>query len=336
MDSLTHFAIGACLGEAIVGKKIGRKAMLWGAVAHNLPDIDVVTVLWMDTTSGLLAHRGITHSLLFVAVGTPLLVALAQRWHRGRLVEPWRWWWLFGLALFLHLFLDTFNNYGVGWLEPFSGLRLAFNCVYVADPFFAFGAMLATAALFLFRMKFQRRRFWWQFGLCTAGLYLASAVWHKWQIDNTMRSFLAQQKISEARYFTTPAPLQHWLWFVVAGNDAGYHVGYRSVFDRSDSLQLTYFPRGDSLLLHTPYTADVARLKTFSQGFYTVEKWSDTLVFNDLRFGQQVGWLHPKAPFAFHYYVNLPTENKTVVQRGRFADWDAAATRAFWQRLWGG
>jgi len=34
----------------------------------------------------------------------------------------------------------------------------------------------------------------------------------------------------------------------------------------------------------------VMDLKTFSQGYYTVEKWKDTLVFNDLRFGQNQ-WL---------------------------------------------
>jgi inner membrane protein len=33
MDSLTHIVAGACIGEIALGKKIGRKAMLWGALA---------------------------------------------------------------------------------------------------------------------------------------------------------------------------------------------------------------------------------------------------------------------------------------------------------------
>jgi inner membrane protein len=45
---------------------------------------------------------------------------------------------------------------------------------------------------------------------------------------------------------------------------------------------------------------EVQELKTFSQGFYTIEKKQDTLIFNDLRFGQEIGWHDPSQPFACH------------------------------------
>ena len=57
MDSLTHTVLGACLGQVIAGKKIGKKAMLWGAIANNIPDIDVITSAWMGQADSLLAHR---------------------------------------------------------------------------------------------------------------------------------------------------------------------------------------------------------------------------------------------------------------------------------------
>ena len=38
MDSLTHIVLGAAIGEAVLGKKIGRIAMLWGALADTIPD----------------------------------------------------------------------------------------------------------------------------------------------------------------------------------------------------------------------------------------------------------------------------------------------------------
>jgi inner membrane protein len=59
-------------------------------------------------------------------------------------------------------------------------------------------------------------------------------------------------------------------------------------------------------------------LKRFSQGYYTAEKWGDTLVFNDLRFGQINGWEDPKSKFSFHYYLSHPQDNDLIVQRGRF------------------
>ncbi|HLP38350.1 metal-dependent hydrolase, partial [Lacibacter sp.] len=65
MDSITHIALGACIGEAFFEKGFGKKAMLWGALAQSIPDIDFVASFWMGTADDLLAHRGFTHSLLF-------------------------------------------------------------------------------------------------------------------------------------------------------------------------------------------------------------------------------------------------------------------------------
>jgi len=54
MDSLTHTVLGACLGEVIAGKQLGKKAMLIGALANNLPDIDVLTSFWTGPAEELL------------------------------------------------------------------------------------------------------------------------------------------------------------------------------------------------------------------------------------------------------------------------------------------
>ncbi|MEO7529843.1 MAG: metal-dependent hydrolase, partial [Sediminibacterium sp.] len=69
--------------------------------------------------------------------------------------------------------------------------------------------------------------------------------------------------------------------------------------------------------------------------FYTVEKYNDSLVFNDLRFGQELGWDNPHGKFAFHYYLQYPKENAMVVQRGRFAGWNSTTFRSFIKRVKG-
>ncbi len=71
MDSLTQITLGAAMGEATLGKKIGNRAMLWGAIGGTIPDLDVVANVFMDEIDALAFHRSITHSLLF-AVTTPL------------------------------------------------------------------------------------------------------------------------------------------------------------------------------------------------------------------------------------------------------------------------
>jgi len=58
-------------------------------------------------------------------------------------------------------------------------------------------------------------------------------------------------------------------------------------------------------------------------------------VFNDLRFGQILGWQHPEGKFVFHYYLQHPGDNTLVVQRGRFEGWNWDAVKFLWFRVKG-
>ena len=54
MDSLTQIVLGAAVGEVVLGRKIGNRAMLWGAVAGTIPDLDVmIGSLFMNEINGL-------------------------------------------------------------------------------------------------------------------------------------------------------------------------------------------------------------------------------------------------------------------------------------------
>ncbi len=335
MDSLTHIALGACMGEAFAGKQLGKRAMLWGALAQSFPDIDFLAASWMNTTSNLLAHRGFTHSLLCCAFITPLLALAAERVHRPHNISLRKWMLFFGGVILVHIFIDAFNNYGVGWFEPFSHLRISFNAIYVADPFFSVWPGIACAALVILKRKSKKRKTWWRLGLGLPAVYLCYCLTNKAYINSEVKAALKKQRISHGRYFTTPAPLQNWLWFVVAGNDSGYYTGFRSVFDSKDTISFSYFPRNEKLLDTLKKEEDLHKLIRFSQQYYTVEKWHDTLVFNDLRFGQVIGWKEPRGKFAFHYFLQYPGENTLVVQRGRFEKWDRAAVLALIKRIKG-
>jgi inner membrane protein len=241
----------------------------------------------------------------------------------------------FGGVIFIHLFIDAFNNYGVGWFEPFSHQRISFNTIYVADPFFSIWPCIACLALIITKRRQPRRKKWWRMGLGLSGLYLFICLINKAQIDSDVKKILKQQQISYTRYFTTPAPLQNFLWFVVAGNDSGYYIGFRSVFDKKKEITFQYFPRNDSLLNPVLDYEELHQLIRFSKHFYTVEKWKDTLVFNDLRFGQMIGWQNPRGQFVFHYYLQHPNDNKLVVQRGRFRGWNWQAAKSLLKRISG-
>lgn len=335
MDSLTHIVLGACVGEVFFEKGFGKKAMIWGALAQSIPDVDFIAAFWLPTAENLLAHRGFTHSLLFVLLMIPALALAANAIHRPHNIRFRTWLLFFAAELLLHLFLDGFNNYGVGWLEPFHHLRFSFNTVYVADPFFSLVPGIAFIVLLLLPKHSHRRKFWYTLGMVVPFLYLGYCIGNKIQTDSVVKEILTKQQIPQEQYFTTPAPLQNWLWYVVSGNDSGFYVGFRSVFDSRKEIDFQYFPRQDSLLNPVHDHAEVALLKRFSKNFYTVEKWGDTLVFNDLRFGQIIGWSDPRGRFVFHYFLQHPDDNRLVVQRGRFAGWNCQTPTAMWKRIRG-
>jgi len=335
MDSISHIAIGACMGEIFGGKKLGNKAMIWGAIAQSLPDIDFIASFWMDTASNLLAHRGFTHSFLFVLIASPILAFITDRFHRPLEIQFKTWLIFFIAVIGSHVLIDAFNNYGTAWWEPFHHHRVTFNTIYVADPFLSIWPVLAFVILLIRRGGEMWRKKIAVFGLTLSLVYLVYGIANKVFIDQEVRRLLKTQQVVYDDYFTTPAPLQTWLWYVVAGDSTGFHVGFISLFDKKDTLKLTFFPRNEHLFEPLSESEELSKLKRFSEGFYTAEMWHDTLVFNDLRFGQMIGWEQPDQKFVFHYYLKEGADNSVVVQRGRFAFWNGEVFQTFFKRIFG-
>ena len=48
MDSLTQIVLGASVAEASLGKKIGNKAIVLGALAGTIPDLDIISRFFVD------------------------------------------------------------------------------------------------------------------------------------------------------------------------------------------------------------------------------------------------------------------------------------------------
>ena len=137
MDTITHVALGACLGEVLGGKQLGKKALVLGAVAQSIPDFDFVFSLWLEPSSNVLAHRGFTHSFLFGLLVAPLIASVMQRWWSQPNTSFTFWLKFFGVQIFVHTVLDAFNAYGTGWFEPFSHYRVSFHTLFVADPLYS-------------------------------------------------------------------------------------------------------------------------------------------------------------------------------------------------------
>ena len=323
------------MGEAFAGKTVGKKAMLWGILAQSIPDVDFIASFWLKTSDNLLAHRGITHSLLFALLITPIIAEFAYSLHKPHNISLKKWILFIGSVIFIHLFLDAFNNYGVGWLEPFSHVRISFNTIYVADPFFSIIPGIALLMLLFIKQKSTVRKWIWKTGLIIPFLYLLYSLANKLYVTAETEKILAAQNINFNKLLITPAPLQTWLWFIAAGNDSGFYTGYRSVFDKQPSLELHFKPQNNNLIHLVKEPDQLNKLIRFSQGFYTIEQRKDSMVFYDLRFGQIIGWQNPLEDYAFYYYLQPDVDNTLVVQRGRFAKWDRQSFKSFLNRIKG-
>ena len=336
MDTLTHIVLGACIGEAIAGNQLGKKALLLGALAQNIPDIDIVASFWLPTTADLLAHRGFTHSILFALLLSPLLAWFSVRVSLASGMSLRRWLFFWGLQVFIHIFIDAFNVYGTGWFEPFSHYRVSFNTLFVADPLLSIWPLIALLVLLVIRKNNPKRKLLALLALSLSSVYLLMSITFKLIIDNRVAQNLRNNKATYSRFFTTPTPLNILLWYIVVQKGSGYSTGYSSILDSKREINYYYSPRNESLLSMPCDTTDRNNLLRFSQGYYTTELRHDSLVFNDLRFGEILGWEQEHPQPVFYYYLQYPGSNKLIVQRGRFAGWDKAAIKRFIWRIGGG
>ena len=72
MDSLTQIVLGAACGEIALGKKIGNKAILFGAIGGTIPDLDVIigNLFFSNEIDSMAFHRGFMHSIVFALIGS--------------------------------------------------------------------------------------------------------------------------------------------------------------------------------------------------------------------------------------------------------------------------
>ena len=106
MDSLTQMVLGAAVGEALLGKKIGNRAMVWGAIGGTIPDLDILAYSFMNPIDALAVHRGLSHSIFF-GILFPWVIALLPNWiygHYWHKKSGYRWLVTVLALLFLSAF----------------------------------------------------------------------------------------------------------------------------------------------------------------------------------------------------------------------------------------
>lgn len=120
MDSLTQITLGAAVGEVVLGKKIGNRALLWGAVGGTIPDLDVLSAFFVSEINELAYHRGFSHSIVFAILGAFIFGWLIERMYKSTFHKYWAclgWFAIpLGILLFLYRIFDVTSFSAIGLL----------------------------------------------------------------------------------------------------------------------------------------------------------------------------------------------------------------------------
>jgi len=218
---------------------------------------------------------------------------------------------MFFLAFLTHSLLDCFTTWGTQLFWPIP-TRVAWKTIFVVDPLYTIPYMVClTWILFLPKTSSKRKTINW-IGILLSSSYLLLTAINKQLINSKFKEIIEETGITYSNMDTRPLPFQNILWTANVETETKFHIFYFSWLDtkqqKSHSIDKNHY-------LLEPYLGydQIRKLIQISEGFYTIARHEDHLIFNDLRFGQTLGWLDPNSPFVFSYKI-VPQNNSIKIE----------------------
>lgn len=317
MDSLTQIVLGAAVGEAVLGKKVGNKALLWGGIAGTIPDLDVIYIQLIggNAIDEIVLHRGFSHSILFAFLIAPILGWLINRLYRNRSEADFKGWTtLFFWSVFTHPLLDSLTTYGTQLFLPFSDHRVSIASVFVVDLFYTLPFLFSVIGISLMARTSGWRKRLNYVGLGLSSTYLLIGLLNKHLASQVFEKDLLTEPEQMELVFTGVTPLNTILWYGVAESEGAFHVGYYSFFDEDENVDWVSFNKNHHLLDGIENEYGVDRLKWFSDQLYVVsEQGKDTLNLYTMKFGRSK-FVSKKPQDSFAFYARITkAENGNLV-----------------------
>ena len=309
MDSVTQIVLGAAVGEAVLGRKIGNKAIVLGAIAGTIPDLDVLASNFTDTVTALEMHRGFTHSIVFALVFGLFFGRLLSLWDKRATLKQWSLFWF--LCFVTHPLLDAHTTWGTQLFWPFD-LRLEYKNIFVIDPLYTLPFLIfVILAMFQKRESSKRRRFN-NLGLIVSSAYMLITIILKGITYIKFENALEEQNIAYLEMDTKPSPLNSILWTANVETEDAFLIGDYSFFD-TKPIQFSSHPKNHKALGNLAEEEKVQRLIKITKGWYTVSERKDGIYLNDLRFGMMS--VDPKSEeYAFSFLIEKTGNEVNVTE----------------------
>jgi inner membrane protein len=233
MDNLTHALAGALVARATAPRKAGPETlplgrrMVVGAIAANLPDLDVLAS-YLSPLSYLYHHRGISHSLVLLplwALLTAAVCALLWRDKRG-----WRAY--FGVATWAiasHIVLDVITSFGTMVFAPFSDARVALSATFIIDLWFTGIVLAGLVASFVWRRSSAPA----VAGLAVVTAYVGLQFALQQRAIAFGEDYARAQGLQHATVSALPRPVSPFNWSVIVTEETRYRYAHVNLIRRT-------------------------------------------------------------------------------------------------------
>ena len=296
MDSFTQVLLGIATAEVIAGRQLKNRTFVYGAVLGTIPDLDVVIGLFMHPVSGVAIHRGLSHSLLFFLLLSPILGWAVAKMEQGK-ISLKRSITLVFFCLLTHVILDAFTSWGTQILWPLTD-RFALKTIFVIDPLYTIPLLISLIYVFKTKGDFLRKKYVFR-GLIISSCYLLITCGIKLFALNKFENALKNQSIKYTEIIVKPTAFNTILWNANVKTQEGYLLADYSLFDSKD-ISFTLYKNNKEAGLQISNSKYYKELVAISEGWHIVSRHNNSIFFNDLRFGLLND--NPTAPqFAFSY-----------------------------------
>jgi len=291
MELLIHALVGAAIGEMLLGKRLGNRALMWGAAAGLLPYVYLFPMPFLDTANRLWWRHGPGHSLLAAVLASTLLAKpLANQWKREKITKARAGTFLF-FALMAHISLDCMGTSGVAVFWPLPIERIAFGILHVSNPLLAIPLVICVPWLAFLRKKKElpkrRRILLWGLGVTAA--YTAIAVGMKFTANAGFQADLARHGAQNDRHLVIPSRINPFVWRAALDRDGEIWLGCRSIFhDRETPVKWFVYPQGAEAAAPFAGEREVARIQSITSQFWIARAHNRGLWIADIRAG--VAW----------------------------------------------
>ena len=302
MDSLTQIVLGASVAEATLGKKIGNKAIVLGAIAGTIPDLDIVTRFFVDDLTASVMHRGFSHSLIFPFIAAPILAWILKKIYSNYTDVSFNdWLKMFFLAIITHPLLDAQTTWGSQLFWPFEW-RVAEENVFIIDPIYTL-PFLTFLILTAFQKRLsKKRKLYNSLGLIISSAYLLITLFFKGIAHYNIAKGLEENNIEYKDINTRATYFNSILWSSQIELEDSYIFTYYSLFDKSKPIFTKKFPKNHNMLQPFIDEKKIQQLIILSNGHYLMTNENDELIFWNLKLGLK-GFDENASPYIWSYVI---------------------------------